>query len=286
MHVASLRLHATRAALTAVMLATTAFVQACSGVTGPPFPDDAVPMNPAAPFRRWWALTEQCSGLSGDFTSVRWFTVRRPTIDVRDDQYDAYWYQKGNRIVVAERYALNGEVIRHEMLHALLRSGSHPSVQFTDHCGGVVSFGDDLHRLPASGKSLPAADAPIVDASALLLTGDVSPDPVSAGTPDSGWVSASVLVTNPLDVPVRVRLSLIDALNPYRRTFGFLVVSTDSLAFLDGATFFADSLMPFGPRETKRQVFDAQLSPRVGGWRLRASFNGNPDAWRPFTLVP
>ncbi len=284
MHSDSIRI--APAVLTVAMLTAMVLGQACGTVTGPPFPDDAVPLSPAAPFRQWWTLTQKCSGLTGDFASVQWFVVHRSTIDLRDEQYDAYWYKSGNRIVVAERYVVNGGVIRHEMLHALLQSGRHPPEQFADRCGGVVSFGDDLHRPPASGESPPPADAPILDPSALLLTSEVSPEPVAAGTPDSGWVSASVLVTNPLDVSVRVRLSLIDNLNPYRRTFGFLVMSADSLAFLDGATFSADSLMPFGPRETKRQVFDAQLSPRAGGWRLRASFNGNPDLWRSFTMIP
>ena len=273
-------------ALSTALLALVALIAGCSNPAGPPFPDDAVPLVLPAPFRHWWTLTERCSGLTGDFASVRWFLVRRPTFDVRDDRYDAFWYQSGNRIVVAEPYLLNGGVIRHEMLHAILQRGSHPLDQFTDRCGGVVSFGDDLRRLPASEQALPDASAPIIPSASLLVTGEVSPQPVSAGAPDSGWISVTIHVTNPQAVAVWVRLSLIDQLNPYRRSFAFTVVSADSLASLEGATYFADSLMPFGPRETKRHVFDGRLSPRVGGWTLRASFNGSADVSRAFILSP
>jgi hypothetical protein len=45
-------------------------------------------------------------------------------------------------------------------------------------------------------------------------------------------------------------------------------------------------LRPFGPRKTKRQVFDRRLATRAGSWMIRASFNGVADTWRLVAAIP
>lgn len=270
----------------ALLVSLFALSAACQNSVTTPFPDDAVTLVPPVPYARWWALTEQCSGHSGDFASVQWFVVHRPTIDIGDEASDGSWYRDGNRIVVAQPYVLDGGLVRHEMLHALLQDGSHPLDQFTARCGGIVDYGDALHRAPAFGQIAPDASSPVIDGSTLLISGQVTPDPVSIGLPDSAWVSAAVSVTNPLGVAVWVRIARIDSLNPYGRTFGFEIIRPDSVIDLRGATFFADSLMPFGPHETKTQVFDRQISRQLGTWRLGTSFNSDTYVTRSFVMTP
>lgn len=260
---------------------------ACIEGAGPTFPSDAIAFDPPLPYRRWWQMTEQCSGRAADFSSVTWYVVRQPTLTIGDGVYDGFWYGSGNRIVLAQPYLTNGATVRHEMLHALLQRGDHPLDKFTDRCGGVVGFGDDLRRAPASGQPMPGPSSPVLEPTALGLGVEVTPQPVSVGMPDSGWVSMTVSLTNPRSDAVWVHLTRLDSLNPYRRAFGFeLTIGPTAWPSDERSTFFADSLMPFGPHETKRQVFDARLSPFVGSWSIRASFNSASDGWRSFSVTP
>jgi hypothetical protein len=65
-----------------------------------PFPLDAVEITPAAPYARWWAMTESCSGRSGDLSGVHFYAVPQLTIDVDHSGYRGYWFQRGSRIVL------------------------------------------------------------------------------------------------------------------------------------------------------------------------------------------
>src|SRR4051812_27935612 len=38
-------------------------------------PGDDAPMTPPAVYRQWWAKTEACSGLQGDFDRIEWSVV-------------------------------------------------------------------------------------------------------------------------------------------------------------------------------------------------------------------
>ena len=46
------------------------------GLTGCGFdPVGDTPLDPPPVYREWWAKTQACSGLSGDFERVRWSTI-------------------------------------------------------------------------------------------------------------------------------------------------------------------------------------------------------------------
>src|SRR5438874_9983200 len=47
---------------------------ACETSTAP-LPDGAVEFNAPAVYPRWWALTQECSGLTGDLSAVHWYLV-------------------------------------------------------------------------------------------------------------------------------------------------------------------------------------------------------------------
>ena len=56
----------------------------------------------------------------------------------------AVWYSDGNRIVLVKQAVTWNIGVRHEMLHALLRVGTHPREYFLDRCRGVVYCGDNV----------------------------------------------------------------------------------------------------------------------------------------------
>lgn len=105
-----------------------------------PLPDSAESCAPSAEYRVWWNEFEQCAGRSASFAAVRWYVVRtRETGFMFAGRYvAAVWTSPGNRIVLAEHYLDKPDIVRHEMLHAILHTGGHPEAYFADRCGELV----------------------------------------------------------------------------------------------------------------------------------------------------
>lgn len=85
-----------------------------------PMPPGAIRIQAPRPYAFWWQMTEACSGRTGDIADIRWFVV--PNADsfaVHGKQYNGYWFEN-NSIVIASTHRLVGQLVRHEMLHALL----------------------------------------------------------------------------------------------------------------------------------------------------------------------
>lgn len=115
-----------------------AILIACD-VLGPaaPLPDGAIAFLPPAEYRTWWARTEDCSGVTGDFDQVRWYLV--PDVSVFATVAGpevGRWSRGGNgtEIVLAGAYRDDEMVVRHEMLHALLDQSGHPPAYFVNRC--------------------------------------------------------------------------------------------------------------------------------------------------------
>ncbi len=96
-------------------------------------PGDESPMAPPAVYREWWGKTEACSGLTGDFGRVRWSVVVGPSFPCASGRCAGHW-EPGHRIYLAEGWAMNEMVVRHEMLHDLLDRSGHPEVPFGTPC--------------------------------------------------------------------------------------------------------------------------------------------------------
>jgi hypothetical protein len=97
---------------------------------------DAVGDQPmAAPdvYRTWWAKTEACSGLTGDFDRVQWEVVPGASFHCSSGQCAGHW-ESDHRIWIADQYLTNEMVVRHEMLHELLGHSGHPSPPFGEGC--------------------------------------------------------------------------------------------------------------------------------------------------------
>jgi hypothetical protein len=204
---------------------------------------------------------------------------------VGGEDYAGYWYGAGNRIVLETSAVHKGDVVRHEMLHSLLFDGSHPRVEFVDHCGGIVAFGVSDRIEPAELLPGPGATSAVLSPRDLQVSVQVSPQSVALGLPDSGWVTVIVTTTNPLPEPVWVRVRPFHADQSASQTFGY-VAGTAHYGPTSFEDYSVDSLVAFGPGETKRRAFDFHLPNSIGDWWVRGYFNVDTTAAVPFTLSP
>jgi len=200
-------------------------------------------------------MVEECSGRRGSLERIQWYSAveELSNPDNSGDRVEGYWSRASNRIVLNRNRTIDGPVVRHEMLHALVRSGGHPRREFLQDCGGVVSCPPSCIR--DAGAPLPwGAGTPTIAPSQLEVTSAVSPASPSSMI-DGGLATFTISVRNPFAYPVVVQL-------PSRlgggvaTSYGYAIrqipggaVSSGDLAFDVGVTHFA-------PGETKRDVFD------------------------------
>jgi hypothetical protein len=93
----------------------------------------SAPMEAPALYREWWAKTESCSGLRGDFDRIEWQIVPGYSFECNSGQCAGHW-QRGHQIYLAEEWKMNEMVVRHEMLHDLMNGGGHPNPPFGQGC--------------------------------------------------------------------------------------------------------------------------------------------------------
>ncbi|HJQ11408.1 MAG TPA: hypothetical protein VJ840_10300 [Gemmatimonadaceae bacterium] len=124
-----------RAAAIACILALS-----CDRIVDPALPGDAIRFTPPPVYAQWWTSTEACSGITGSLDAVEFYRIPNAST-IPDKTYGevaAYWSPASNRIVLADFYEMQGQVVRHEMLHALLRVSGHPPEYFQGRCADVV----------------------------------------------------------------------------------------------------------------------------------------------------
>jgi hypothetical protein len=246
-------------------------------------PNDAQRFAPPAVYRSWWALTEACSGLHGDFDAVEWYQIPNATSLTlpSGEVAQAMWLRAGNRIVLTGGldglYA--GDLVRHEMLHALLRVGEHPRTAFIEHCGGVVVCSEPCDAGSATA-SAPDPAALIVDPTALEIGVEVTSTPNT----DPGWepyVMMVVTARNPSTKPWQVRLPPPgDPLAPWSFSFELEADRGEQRTYAVRAN--APEVTRFAPGETKRFIFDfwvhgpivARYDLTPGTWTFRGAYGG------------
>jgi hypothetical protein len=225
---------------------------ACDRVTGPGLPAGAVPMEPLAVYADWWSMTQECSALGGDLGRVAWYVVP----GVKAISYgglrnvEGIWLD-GNRIVLAEGSVRNGQLVRHEMLHALLRDGSHPRASFASRCGGIVACEEGC--LAEESPPAPDPNAVPVDASVLEISVSVAPASPGSDLLD-GYVQITVSARNPLYRPVIVELAEPSD-GGAAVAFRCRMAGAGTSWWWDRRAFAEESIR-FAPGETKRQVYD------------------------------
>ena len=277
-----------RSALSSLTAGTLLCLNTCTSIVDPALDARAQRINPPTVYRRWWAMVEACSNLSGSFDDVSWYVVpNSDVVDKGNDIVGAYWAPVSNSIVIAGNGEYSGSVVRHEMLHALIRSPSgHSRSYFVDRCGGVVSCGSpcmtDIGTAPA-----PPADAIPMGIQALSVAAVLIPGQ-PAVTIDDGVFTVAVTATNPNSYPIVVTLDPTWA----NRSFFFLLYGGQP-GIGETDRIWDASLTYFRAGETKRRYFDLTLtglpgSPSLlpGHYDLQFGFNGVVMTGVSVTLLP
>ena len=96
-------------------------------------PAGSQPLEPPAVYQEWWAKTEACSGLSGDFDRVEWMVVPGESFPCSSGDCVGHW-DPSHKIFLASDWSMHEMVVRHEMLHDLVRRSGHPSPPFGNGC--------------------------------------------------------------------------------------------------------------------------------------------------------
>jgi hypothetical protein len=244
------------------------FAVGCADM-GPP--SGVVGFVPPAVYASWWQLTERCSGRVGEFGGVRWYLVPGvASFNLEGQSVAGAWYSAGNRIVIAADYLTDGELIRHEMLHALLQQGGHPRGSFLGSCGDIVLCVEGCVR-DAGGPPDTSTDAVMARPSDMNVTTLVEPSTVSLSR-DSGLFTVTVNVTNTESRPVRVA---VPANLPW---VGFEFSGTGG----GEGTSNSDTTVAFAPAgsagSTRRYVFDVMpaipdfIALAPGSYTVRSTF--------------
>jgi hypothetical protein len=131
-----------------------ALAQTACGLWESDFPESAVYFTPPAQWRVWWEVLESCTGRRGRFDDITWFKAPFGEIRYEGRVADAIWYAAGNRIALSRDFDTD-ELVRHELLHAVLQDGSHPELYFERLCGDVVLCGRDCPTQKAPKNAMP-----------------------------------------------------------------------------------------------------------------------------------
>jgi hypothetical protein len=227
----------------------------CGHLVDPPLPFNAEPFPPPPVYARWWSMVESCSGLRSSLDAIQWYSAPGPLTNPENasESISGYWSAASNRILLDFNDTINGGVVRHEMLHALLRVAGHPRGAFLGSCGGIVSCGVDCVM---DAGSAPTHDASIarVSPNVLEVTSEVSPPTPTAST-DGGLATFTISVHNPLPYPV-VALIPNHPGSGAGRSFRYDIRPASGAGVSSGDLALDPSITFFEPGETKHDVFD------------------------------
>lgn len=258
---------------------------ACDSATGPSLPPGAERFVPPAVYRQWWALTQACSRRSESVDVVSWYVVPGAETILLDDGSPVHgrWDSQGNRIVLAGGSWLYGDLVRHEMLHALLRTGDHPRAQFLGRCAGVVAC---VERCIADGGPPPPADPAAVpaDPSALEIGVEATPEAPSSGQ-NGGHFVMVVTARNPSSQSLLiVQLPPSGDAGP-SASFSYRIVGEGGGGWYYAVRADVPEVTRFVAGETKRFVFDLRIGAgesrydlRPGTYRFEGAYG---DVWAP-----
>jgi hypothetical protein len=207
-------------------------------------------------------MTESCSGVNADFSSIRWYVVPDVQLFNFEGQGIAgYFDAKEHLIVVAAAGQMFGPLVRHEMLHALLGVSGHPRSQFLGRCGGLVVCQSACIR-DAGPPPVPGASLRRVAPESLQVK--VSVEPVQpSGSIDLGYFETVVTARNGSSDSIVVTLPPpSDAGPPVAFRFDWRNASTSNgstgISYDDRA--WDPQVLIFGPGETKQRVFDLRVA--------------------------
>ena len=235
-------------------------VAACRSTTEP-LPADAARFEPPTIFARWWTLTEACSQRSGDLAAVQWYRVPGSSVWHDGEWISGYYDPRDNRIVMAEGEADDGVVVRHEMLHALLRAYGHPRAEFLDACASTVDC-SGVCVTDAGPWHAPQPDYVVLPPDSLDIESVAELLPPEAD--GQRWVALQLTVRNPRSRAVVVA-SPGKTVTP--DTFGFDVRGPEG--GISGRDVASDSsTLFFLPYETKSRLFEFRVASELSAIRV------------------
>lgn len=201
-------------------------------------------------------MTESCSGRTGLLERIEWYVVPGVGLFSSHGEDVAGRYDLSrHRIVLAGAGQMDGGLVRHEMLHALVGVPGHPRSQFLERCGGVVVCLDTCIR-DAEPPPTPGPLVHRVEPESLQVSVRVDPsEPI--GSVDQGYFETIVSARNTSrDSVVIVLPKASDAGPPVAFRFDWSNerggVSYDDRAWDPEVTIFA-------PGEIKQRVFDLHI---------------------------
>lgn len=232
-------------------------LSSCEWSTEPALPSRAERFTPPSVYQLWWNLAQQCSGISGDFSAVTWYRVPGAgEIPLGDGSLvNGRWDPLENRIVLAGDDQWDGDLVRHEMLHALIKSAGHPRSFFIGRCGGTVVC---TGKCISDGGPAPQPDpaAVVVSPSALKIGVYVSPTAPSSMVND-GTMMLYVTARNSSANSVIVQLPASGDAGP-SGSFSFDFEEGSRSWWYDMRAEVPE-VTRFAPGELKRFIFDFRI---------------------------
>lgn len=268
------------------ILLLTLALSGCDFITDPAFPGEAEPFSPPAVYKTWWEMTKSCAGLSLPFEDIQWFVIPESNHFIfGGDAAGGAWFRDRKAIVLVSDGILEGQLVRHEMLHALLQDGGHPRAEFLNLCAGVVSCVGTCIRDAGPAPQV-RSSIPHVSPNFLELAVSVQPATPRVSILD-GYFNVTVRARNPAATAVLVDLPPSgDAGSP--ASFSYRLFGPR------GGFFYSHraedvSVRLFQPGETKIMVYDFFAGGEIrdgrlptGEYSLEVAYG---DRWLPRTLI-
>lgn len=274
----------------AARLTTLGALLGCEQPLDPPLQAEAQSFAALPVYARWWTMTEVCSGRTGAFGAVAWYVVPgvRSISDGKTNDLSGYWSRGSNRIVLAGEAQRDGNVVRHEMLHALLRVAGHPRAAFLGGCAGLVECRQAC--VADAGPPPPSDPAALsVTADALEVTVTVTPAQPSPAI-DGGMFTVTVRARNPAPRPVVVALGTRSPSGP-GGSFS-LDLRSPQLSILVSDPALDASVTRFVAGEIKQRVWEFIIGPDdnrqqlpPGRYQVRAAYDVHWAEAPPVDLV-
>ncbi|MEO5902875.1 MAG: hypothetical protein ABIQ55_02570 [Gemmatimonadaceae bacterium] len=273
-------------------LAAIAFAVACERIVDPPLPPTSTSFVPPPVYAKWWAMTTTCSGISGSLEKISWYVV--PLVaefTLKKETVSAYWTEGSNSIVVADYSVLDGSVVRHEMLHSLVRTSGHPRSAFLERCLGVVSC---TSACIADAGPPPRFDAPgpAVPADSIDVGIDFLPNRPASNI-DGGVFTMVVSAHNKANQPVLVSLSPPGGVVAAPFSYDIRPAFSPGVRLLGSINSTDPALTRFAAGETKRQYFDFVIGNVTrdrtitnGVYRVTAAYGTHSAVISQFTIAP
>jgi hypothetical protein len=233
-------------------------------------------------------MVENCSGLRGSLSDITWYEVPGvETFDHDGETVSGYWAGHSNTIVLAGNGKLDGLLVRHEMLHALVNKKGHPRSDFLQKCGGVVycteKCVEDAGPAPAVSSSVPRVSPDVLK---LALT--IIPETPSSST-DGGMFTIAVTATNPN--PYAIVITPNPTWTGDSFDYNFFTASGNGTS--GGIRLPDPGRLYFEAGETRKQYFDFRIATRFtkatippGSYTIRGMFAGRSAKLESVVIGP